>query len=450
MPTVPSRNRDVREEYRVAGVPVFPVGPDKLPLFKWRPKGKDGGTRPLTGEEAEALWRLQRARDAMLGLDCQALRVIVVDLDAKNGGPENFEALCREHGINVGAALVVRTATGGVHLTFADPEGRWRNSTGKLATGVDTRGKGGYVVAAGTLRYGVGIYEPVRPASLTEFIDHLASERLAAPPKPLADLLDAYCLPGVSWSAIRRPTTTIPAGLIAALPRASTAMTATTAEPTMPQSSLFDGQPGNWDELTAGVPESWTLRSALRQVAAAVPGTRNDTFARQAFTAGLRASALALDPDRTVDALIEAAGKAGSDDDKTTDTITRCFNAGMARADADAASIATAGAAPPAAFAPPRAIELAITKAKAADAYKLGRLKSREQARVLLARFCKTVAEPEIKRELAKSVAALMAADGWPRAPIASVATFLGLGPADASLLAQWAVRKNFGRGARA
>ena len=52
------------------------------------------------------------------------------------------------------------------------------------------------------------------------------------------------------------------------------------------------------------------------------------------------------------------------------------------------------------------AIELAIVKAKAADAYKLGRLKSRDQARVLLARFCQTVADADIRRELAKTVAA--------------------------------------------
>ena len=104
----------------------------------------------------------------------------------------------------------------------------------------------------------------------------------------------------------------------------------------MMQPALLDGQLCDWDELTAGVLESWTLEGALRLVAAAAPGTRNDTFARQAFTAGLRASALALDLDLTIDALIEAAREAGSEDAKTTDTITRCFEAGMARADEDA------------------------------------------------------------------------------------------------------------------
>ena len=173
-----------------AGVPVFPVvmrGKGKVPACKWRPKDEDGRTRPLTLEEAEAAWRLRGDRGAMPGLDCQAIGGIVIDLDARNGGPLNFEALCGEHGIElalakagVGAAPYVRTPTGGVHYYFADPTGRWRNSTSKLAPGVDTRGVGGYVVAAGAIRRGVGVYEPVRPASLTEFIAAIASRRLGS------------------------------------------------------------------------------------------------------------------------------------------------------------------------------------------------------------------------------------------------------------------------------
>ena len=118
----------------------------------------------------------------MPGVDCQAIGAIVIDLDAKNNGIENFNALCRERGIDVGDALCVRTPTGGVHYFFADPSGRWRNSTSKLALGVDTRGLGGYVVAPGALRRGVGVYEPVRPASLAEFIDIVSDARVWLPP----------------------------------------------------------------------------------------------------------------------------------------------------------------------------------------------------------------------------------------------------------------------------
>ena len=101
----------------------------------------------------------------------------------------------------------------------------------------------------------------------------------------------------------------------------------------------------------------------------------------------------------------------------------------------------TAGA-QPMPFATPQAIELAIVKAKAVDAYKLGRLKSREQARVLLARFCKTVDDANVRRELAKTVAGVLAQDGWGLCTIADAGTFLGLEPPAAASLAHWAIRK--------
>jgi hypothetical protein len=282
----------------------------------------------------------------MPGLDCQAIGAIVIDLDAKNNGAPNFEALCREREIDLDDALCVRTPTGGVHYYFADPTGRWRNSTSKLGLGVDTRGVGGYVVAPGALRHGVGLYEPVRPTPLVEFIDIIASGRLAAPPKPLADLLDEYCLPGAGAlrTDLMRRVGARANAVVMALPQSlpSRKRGSLSPQPTLTQSPLFDGQFCDWDALSAGVADSWTLEGALRLIAAAVPGTRNDTFARQAFTAGLRARDLGLDPDRTVDAFIEAAGMAGSDDAKTADTITRCFAAGMAHAEAEVAAMATA------------------------------------------------------------------------------------------------------------
>lgn len=244
--------------------------------------------------------------------------------------------------------------------------------------------------------------------------------RLAPPPKPLAELLDAYCLPG----AVRQRT--------ASSARVTTVRPSTGSGPGV--------RPSVNDDLSAGVNEGWTFEGTLAEVRAAVPGTRNDTFARESFTAGMRAQALGFDPDQTIDALIEAAAVAGSADAKTADTITRCFNAGQARADTDAAAASLAAGPTP--FTPPHAIELAIVKAKAIDAYKMGRLKSRDQACVLLAQFCKTVTDAGVRRELAKTVAAMLARDGWPFPMIFNAGTFLGLGPSAANELAQWAVRK--------
>lgn len=60
------------------------------------------------------------------------------------------------------------------------------------------------------------------------------------------------------------------------------------------------------------------------------------------------------------------------------------------------------------------AIELAVVKAKAIDAYKLGRLVSRERALARLSKFCANVADVDVRRELAKTVAAVLAGTAGP------------------------------------
>jgi hypothetical protein len=93
-------------------------------------------------------------------------------------------------------------------------------------------------------------------------------------------------------------------------------------------------------------------------------------------------------------------------------------------------------------FTPAIEIGLAMAKASARDAYKLGRLTSRESALQRLAKFCATVDVREVRRELAKTVAVLLASDGWPFNAILDAGTFLGLEPPSAASLARWAVRK--------
>ncbi|MET8969171.1 bifunctional DNA primase/polymerase [Streptomyces hydrogenans] len=85
--------------------------------------------------------------------------LLVVDLDTlkaddEEGTPDgvaNFEALCERAGHAVPLTHRVRTARGGVHLYFTQPDGaRLGNTAGRLAKHVDTRGWGGYVVAPGS------------------------------------------------------------------------------------------------------------------------------------------------------------------------------------------------------------------------------------------------------------------------------------------------------------
>ncbi|MGW3176133.1 bifunctional DNA primase/polymerase [Streptomyces sp. NPDC001153] len=85
--------------------------------------------------------------------------LLVVDLDTlkpqePKGTPDgvaNFAALCERAGQTVPPTYRVRTARGGEHLYFTQPPGaRLHNTAGRLARKIDTRGWGGYVVAAGS------------------------------------------------------------------------------------------------------------------------------------------------------------------------------------------------------------------------------------------------------------------------------------------------------------
>lgn len=85
--------------------------------------------------------------------------LLVVDLDTlkpqePKGTPDGvtaFAALCERAGQAVPTTYRVRTARGGEHMYFTQPAGvRLHNTAGRLAKKIDTRGWGGYVVAAGS------------------------------------------------------------------------------------------------------------------------------------------------------------------------------------------------------------------------------------------------------------------------------------------------------------
>ncbi|MFG2131510.1 bifunctional DNA primase/polymerase [Streptomyces sp. NPDC048751] len=85
--------------------------------------------------------------------------LLVIDLDTlkpqePKGTPDgvtNFASLCERAEQAVPSTYRVRTARGGEHLYFTQPPGaRLHNTAGRLAKKIDTRGWGGYVVAAGS------------------------------------------------------------------------------------------------------------------------------------------------------------------------------------------------------------------------------------------------------------------------------------------------------------
>ncbi|WP_328450736.1 bifunctional DNA primase/polymerase [Streptomyces sp. NBC_00386] len=147
---------------------VFPLRPGvKLPALH--------GERTCTGagtcENGHRKWEQRATTDPdriraawswapfNVGIATGPSGLLVVDLDTPEhkgssdapDGAATFRALCERAGHAVPDTYRVRTASGGTHLYFTAPSGvRMTNTQGTVADSVDTRGWGGYVVAAGS------------------------------------------------------------------------------------------------------------------------------------------------------------------------------------------------------------------------------------------------------------------------------------------------------------
>lgn len=193
------------------GWPVFPLLPGtKRPALHGA--GRCPGTGPCAGghqgweqratTDPARIRRAWTARPFNIGLATGPAGLLVVDLDTADPGdevPTQWAALGVRDGTGVLAALVAKhgeplpptyttvTPSGGRHLYFRARIGPpLRNTAGDRGIGlgwkIDTRGHGGYVVAAGS-RVAQGSYRTVdsrRPAELPGWI----ADRLRPPPPP--------------------------------------------------------------------------------------------------------------------------------------------------------------------------------------------------------------------------------------------------------------------------
>lgn len=124
-------------EYAARGWHVFPLKPrGKAPLTR------DGFKSATTDVDQVQRWWAQWP-DANIGIATGASGLFVVDVDVADGKP-GLESLAALTARGLPPTETVRTGTGGQHLYF---RGEGRSSAGKLAPGIDTRGRGGYVVA---------------------------------------------------------------------------------------------------------------------------------------------------------------------------------------------------------------------------------------------------------------------------------------------------------------
>lgn len=290
--SLPAANRTPREEalaYAAAGYPVHPVR-GKIPLTKWKDAAS---TDPATINAWYDRW--PEAGVALITGERSGL--FVVDLDVnKATGESTGEAAADRLGLSecFEGAPMARTGSGGRHVFFRAEEGL-DNSAGKLGEGIDTRGTGGFVVAAGSPGYewlGPSILDldpPPVPAKLRAAIRARKSPAEAAPP------------------AADRNVVELP---FAALARQLAATRA--AEPG-----------GNaWAEQA--------IAAEVGRVAVAAAGARNHTLNRAAFALGQIVAGGGLERNRVVEALSRAARAIGLDEHEIGQTIASGLAAGAA------------------------------------------------------------------------------------------------------------------------
>jgi len=129
-----------------------------LPVFPClaKPKGNKKAKSPHTPqgfyaattsqEQIKEWWK--KWPDALVGLptgSTTGLSVVDGDIDRKTGKPAGEQQIV-ENNLSHPQAVLIRTPSDGVHLIFSYLAGA-KTSSGKVASHIDTRGDGGYIIA---------------------------------------------------------------------------------------------------------------------------------------------------------------------------------------------------------------------------------------------------------------------------------------------------------------
>jgi len=159
---------------------VFPVDKDKHPLTT---HGFKDATQSIT--KIRGWWSSWPS--ANIGVACGTSRLVVIDLDVKNGvdGIASWQKLCEGHEpIHTAEAS---TPSGGKHIYFEAPDmAEIGCSVGELAPGIDVRADGGYIILPPS-KTDAGVYKWILPP--VDWIEPLPGwlcEMLARPDPPPA------------------------------------------------------------------------------------------------------------------------------------------------------------------------------------------------------------------------------------------------------------------------
>jgi hypothetical protein len=157
-------------EHAVHGWPVFPCVPCGKEPLTWH-----GHLDATTDRSRITAW-WNRWPGANIGVPTGGRSgVLALDVDPDKGGEESLTLLEDSHGA-LPETRTHSTGSGGRHYLFKYPEGSGiRNSTSKLAEGLDVRAEGGYII--------------VPPSHTTQAYEVLDALPLATPPEWLTEIL---------------------------------------------------------------------------------------------------------------------------------------------------------------------------------------------------------------------------------------------------------------------
>ena len=255
---------DAALHYAARGLAVFPVPPDAKKSFKCAARN-DGRAWGATRNAEEIRGDFARWPDARIGIPTGADNgIVVVETDTVAGhGVDGTAALARlesEHGA-LPDTLRAISPSGSIHRYFRHPGAgiKIKNSASEIGTGIDVRGDGGMVVAPPSVTPGIGAYR------------WLGRNPIAAMPGWLIELTREK-------------------------PRAA---------PTISQRAIAAiGRPTNGSASTYG---EAAIEYEITALAQALPGSRNDTLNRAAFSLFQLVGGGEIQEGEVLDRLIEAS-----------------------------------------------------------------------------------------------------------------------------------------------
>lgn len=140
---------DVALDYGLNKFKVFPCKQNKSPLT-------NNGFKNATEDLDQILEWWSKYPEALVGLSCGENNLVVIDFDYHKPGLEDcLQEFCGKYGLNFAEhPYTVTSQSGGLHAYFKAPDSvEIPSTTSKLLGGVDTKGHGGYVIAADGIDY---------------------------------------------------------------------------------------------------------------------------------------------------------------------------------------------------------------------------------------------------------------------------------------------------------